>query len=105
MPTIVQRNAGHGTVIPESELTIYTAGEFKASLEGALAGCDSLEIDLAEVSEMDTAGLQLLLAAKRKAQSSGKALTLKGHGEAVLHALELCGVTRDFGDVAGGGTK
>lgn len=98
MPTIVQRNEGHTTVIPESEMTIYTAGELKASLEGAFAGCESLEIDLAEVSEMDTAGLQLLLAAKRKARSGGKTLCLKGHSEAVLHVFELCGVTGYLGD-------
>lgn len=99
MPTIVQRNEGHTTVIPESEMTIYTAGEFKASLEQALAGCERLEIDLAEVSEMDTAGLQLLLAARRKAENSGKALCLKGHSEAVRQVFELCNVTDYFGDV------
>jgi anti-sigma B factor antagonist len=100
MPTIVQRDAGYTTVVPESEMTIYTAGEFKASLEGALAGCEHLEIDLAEVSELDSAGLQLLLAARRKARSSGKTFHLKGSSEAVRQVFALCNVTGDFGDPA-----
>ena len=49
----------------EGELTIYTAAETKARLLPLLAQCIDLEIDLSQVNEMDSAGLQLLILAKR----------------------------------------
>jgi anti-sigma B factor antagonist len=47
---------------------------------------------------MDSAGLQLLLAAKKTAQQSGYPLHLIMHSHAVLDALELCQLTAFFGD-------
>ncbi len=94
MPTVVQRDNVRVTrLVPEGELTIYAAAEFKANLENALAASENIEIDLAGVSEMDTAGLQLLLAARREAQRCGKSLRLKDCSEAVHDVFELCGMT------------
>lgn len=92
MPTMVQRDNGRVSWVPEGEMTIYTAAEFKTSLASALAACEDLEIHLADVSEMDTAGLQLLLAARREAERCGKSLRLKDCSVAVLDVFELCGV-------------
>jgi anti-anti-sigma regulatory factor len=47
---------------------------------------------------MDSAGLQLLLAAKKTAQQGGYPLHLIMHSHAVLDALELCQLTAFFGD-------
>ena len=54
------------------ELSIYRAAELCQALQAwlpqALAcGNDAVYLDLAEVSDMDTAGLQLLLAVQRSA--------------------------------------
>ena len=54
------------------DLTIYHALDQKNALLDALAACDELELDLMPVSEMDTAGLQLLILLKKEAQRSGK---------------------------------
>lgn len=82
----------------EGELTIYTAAELKGRLLEALAAPEPLEIDLSQVSEIDTAGLQLLMLAKREAAARGTSLTLTGHSHAVIECLDLCNLTAAFGD-------
>jgi len=57
-----------------------------------------LQVDLSGVSEVDGAGVQLLLAAKREAQHRGGTLTLIGHPPQFIEALELTDLARDFGD-------
>ena len=47
---------------------------------------------------MDSAGLQLLLAAKKTMQQGGYPLHLVMHSHAVLDALELCQLAAFFGD-------
>ena len=61
---------------PEGELSIYTAADSKVALLNALAGAEDLEIDLASVTEIDTAGVQLLILLKREANRQGKRLVL-----------------------------
>jgi len=82
----------------EGEMTIYTAMELKDQLLAPLAQCAAVEFDLAGISEMDSAGLQLLIMAKREATASGKTLNLSGHSPAVLEILELCQLEGFFGD-------
>ena len=50
------------------DLTIYHALEQKAILLDALAAVDELELDLAQIDEIDSAGLQLLILLKQEAQ-------------------------------------
>jgi len=54
----------------EGPLTIYDAGTLKVQLQAMLEKTegDGLELDLAQVTEIDTAGLQLLLLAQRESQ-------------------------------------
>lgn len=83
---------------PEGELTIYTAADFKARLMEMLAKCQAMEIDLSQVGEMDTAGLQLLILAKRESQARNLDLDIVRHGAAVVEVLDLCNMTAFFGD-------
>ena len=80
------------------EMTIYAAALLKESLLTTIEDCPELEIDLAKVSEIDTAGLQLLILAKRQAAASDKTLTLIGHSHPVLELLELYNMASFFGD-------
>jgi anti-anti-sigma factor len=82
----------------EGELTIYTASTLKASLLTFLNSGDELEINLAEVTEIDTAGLQLLILIKREAAKAGKLLSFVMHSNVVLETLELANLTSAFGD-------
>jgi len=82
----------------EGELTIYTAGELKARLLEALAGTDALELNLGDVTEIDTAGAQLLILTKREAALAGKRLTLSEHSPAVMELIEQFNLAGWFGD-------
>ncbi len=79
-------------------MTIYEAIEHKQALLGALAECEDLEIDLSGVSEMDTAGIQLLVLAKREAARHDKRLRLTAHSAASLDAIDMYDLGGYFGD-------
>lgn len=82
----------------EGVISIYTAAEFKAQLLPHLAQPSELEIDLSQVSELDGAGLQQLLLAKREATRVGVTLRLVWHSRAVLEVFDLCNLAAFFGD-------
>lgn len=80
------------------EMTIYAAAELKPRLLGPIESCAKIEIDLTGVGEIDTAGLQLLILAKRQAIAAGKSLRLTGHSGPVTELLELYNLAAFFGD-------
>ena len=83
----------------DGEMTIYRAAELKESLLDALAATDAvLEVNLAGVHEIDTAGVQLLMIAKREAANRGRVLRLTAHSRAVAAAFELLNLAGHFGD-------
>ena len=61
----------------EGELTVSNAVVLRERLLEALGQSDQVEIDLAGVTAVDLAGLQLLCSAHRTAVAQGKILTLK----------------------------
>ena len=79
----------------DGEVTIYTVGEIKADLALVIREHDETEIDLGSVEEMDTAGLQLMLMAKR---CEGKKVRFVNHSAAVLRLLELANLGSQLGD-------
>ena len=82
----------------EGEMTIYFAAQAKDSLIAAMADCNEIEMNLGQISEIDTAGLQLLALAKREAVDSSKPLHFVAHSQAVLDMLDLCNLAGVFGD-------
>ena len=80
------------------EMTIYNALAMKTSILATLQKHKEVEIDLAKVSEMDSAGLQLLLLAKREAGNRNKSLRLTNHSEATLELFNLYHIAEHFGD-------
>lgn len=87
-------NGGEEHVLQlEPELTIYGAGALRERLAAALGALDAgVVVDLAGVCEIDSAGLQVLMAARRDADARGLALRFAGHAPAVLEAFALCGL-------------
>jgi anti-sigma B factor antagonist len=80
------------------DLTIYTAATLKEEIVNLLEQSADISIDLAHVSEMDTAGLQLLILAKKEATVRGGELQLLAHSPAVLAVLDMCNMANYFGD-------
>lgn len=82
----------------EGEMTIYRASELKSTILPHLSQADEIEIDLSKVQEIDSAGLQLLIATKLEAVAHDKKLRFVGHSKPVLEALDLCDLVAFFGD-------
>jgi anti-sigma B factor antagonist len=79
----------------EGELTIYRAMELKSAL---LADPPITVIDLSGVTDLDSAGVQLLMLAKKTALAHGRDVQLVGHSPVVLDVFELLNVAAYFGD-------
>ncbi|HOL63864.1 MAG TPA: STAS domain-containing protein [Accumulibacter sp.] len=82
----------------EEEMTIYQAPAQKERLLAALQNTDRLELDLSAVSNIDSAGLQLLILLKREVQQHGKQLAIVAHSAAVQQVLDFCNLAGTFGD-------
>lgn len=80
------------------ELTIYHAAETKPELLTAFDHSAEMELNLADVSEIDSAGLQLLILAKKEAVMVGKQLRLTDHSPAVVEFIQLFDLAGYFGD-------
>ncbi|MBN9422722.1 MAG: STAS domain-containing protein [Candidatus Accumulibacter sp.] len=80
------------------DLTIYHALGQKQALLEALDAAGELELDLAQVSEMDTAGLQLLILLKKEAQRAGKRVAIVAHSQAVREMIDFCNMATELGD-------
>lgn len=87
-----------GRFRPQGELTIYTAAEHRACLVDLLAQHRAIEVDLSAVSELDTAGLQLLILAKHEADRRGARLRMVGHSAAVTEVFDALDLVGYFGD-------
>jgi anti-sigma B factor antagonist len=82
------------------ELTIRTAAEEKAGLLAflditAAEGAD-VELDLSGVTELDTAGVQLLLMGRREARAQGRQLRLVEPSPTVVELLKIAHLSTDL---------
>lgn len=73
----------------DGEFNIYSAVDFKVQLLVSLTQCRSLEVDVSGVTEIDTAGVQMLILAKREAAQRAVGFRMDAHGGAVGAALKL----------------
>jgi|SRR5690625_2501855 len=78
------------------DLTIFQVGQLWPALKDSLAQVQ--EIDLVEVNEFDTAGVQLLLMLKRAAAEQQQPLHLVNHSVAITDLLGLINVGGMLGD-------
>lgn len=74
------------------ELCIFNAAELKEQLLGVLGDEVKCALDLSQVTEIDTAGIQLLLLAKQEATRLGGSLDLFDHSESMREAISLLNV-------------
>lgn len=93
----MQQQGRHTRLQISGELTIYDALALQRALLDGLGACDSLELDLAAVTDLDAAGLQQLMLLCRQARATGKTLQVS-HSDATRDVLALCGLNVDFGE-------
>lgn len=99
MLTLERDPEADGVLRLGGELTIYHAGELRQALLGDAAAMTGVHtLDLSAVEEFDTAGLQVLLMARRAADAAGGRLQLRAHSEAVREVIDRYGLAAHFGD-------
>ena len=91
----IKRKGKTARVALTGELSIYSVAEIKAGLSEAMSSANEIEVDLSGITEMDTAGLQLMLIAKR---NPGKQVRFANHPAAVLRLVDLANLAGVFGD-------
>ncbi len=82
----------------EGEMTIFVAQELKLELQAPLSNSSEIEVDLSQVTEIDAAGLQIMLTAKIDSIASQSKLRFINHSPAVQEILELSDLVGFFGD-------
>lgn len=98
MSNTFEKKKGVGYLAVNDEMTIYTAAAQKSELLGYLSDVNELELNLAGVTEIDSAGLQILMAMKNTAQSLGREIRFTQHSKAVIEVLELLKLSTRFAD-------
>jgi anti-sigma B factor antagonist len=79
-----------GCIRLDGELTMHRAEEIRPLLLASLPTDGAVaRVDLSQVSEIDTAGLQLLMAASRETVNRGTSLQIVAASQAVRETLEL----------------
>lgn len=92
-----KKNKNVTTLVIEGELTIYQVGVAKQELfkdYQKLTG--DVALDLQQVTEIDTAGVQLLLFAKKLFSDMGKTLYISKNNDAVENVLNALDVNQQF---------
>jgi anti-sigma B factor antagonist len=88
---------GYVTLRVSGEIDLHTAPSLRdAALAALRKHGATLRIDLREVPFMDSTGLEVLLATRRRAELEGGSLTLLGPTPAVRRVIEVTGLGKLF---------
>ena len=98
MIEVQQTKKGFIQLSVKSEMTIYTAHEQKKQLLEHLKSAKHIQLDLMDVTEIDCAGIQLLMFLKQEAAERQRELVITQHSRAVVEAIELLNLSTYFGD-------
>ncbi|MBN1907810.1 MAG: STAS domain-containing protein [Deltaproteobacteria bacterium] len=79
---IVHRNVDTG-----ASLSVFRAAELHALIFEAYREADTIEIDMVNVTDCDTAGIQLLYSLKKSSLRDGKKIIIKNISRAVENTL------------------
>jgi anti-sigma B factor antagonist len=81
----------------EGKMTACMVDELGEAILPAIVYSQEIEIDLSQVSEIDLAGLRLMVDAKMEAISRDKKLRFTGHSRPVAEILGQCDLSGFFG--------
>jgi anti-sigma B factor antagonist len=90
-------DAAPAALTVEGEMTVYRAVELKDAILGALRRSGPVELDLSRVTEIDSAGIQVLLLGKQLATARHQELRLTAISPAVDEVLALLNLRGHLG--------
>lgn len=93
--SIIERKdkSGESIMAIKGDVTIYTAVEICNEILHKIKNAGKINFDLSEISAIDTAGLQLLLAARRETKSGKQNIILSNPSGEVTRISSLYGIT------------
>ena len=92
MKITTSRIGGTSTIKIQGDLVISGVAQAKPEIVAAMADATEIELDLGEVDDCDTAGLQLLLMARASANALGKRLATTARSAPFREAMERTGI-------------
>lgn len=79
-------------LVMNEDMTIYAIADIKQQLSEELEIHDSFEVDLSNVEEIDSSGIQLLLALKSELKHKQKKFRLEKISDAAAKLIEIYGL-------------
>lgn len=99
MEILVTEQSENGSNLQlKGSLVISVVKSTWSSLQEHLSGEGTLEVDLSEIDEIDSAGFQILIQMKRAHREGFRKVAYRAHSAGVLQFLELYGLAGEFGD-------
>jgi anti-anti-sigma factor len=83
-------------VVAHGEIDLATGDQFAEALDAAMATGSSIELDLRNVTFMDSTGIAVLLAARRRLGETPEAIVLVDPHPAVHRIFQLSGIEQLF---------
>lgn len=97
MSQALRATSGATVLHIERALTVYQYIHLEKKLRAALHDAGTLQVDLSQVTEIDSTGVQLLVMAKRWAQPRHCQIALLNPSPVAREFLHLCGLDHFFG--------
>ncbi|MBK8394490.1 MAG: STAS domain-containing protein [Leptospiraceae bacterium] len=94
----ITNQTNHCKISLVGRCTIYTVSKLKESFIEVIAANQNILIDLEKVTDFDTAGLQLFIAAKNMGTRENKKIKFISHPVCIIALFDLYGLTSFFGD-------
>lgn len=82
----------------DGELTIYTCADKKQELTVVMSesGKADIDLDLSQVTEIDTAGLQLLILMKTRMTQEERQMNVTAYNDVIQDVMDLCNLSGLF---------
>lgn len=94
----MSENTSKLAVLKPESMTIYEATELHTLFITTLRDYEQIEVDLSNVAEIDSAGLQLMVAFKNDAKKQKVSMSFTSHSREVIDLFDMFNMTRFFGD-------
>ncbi len=92
----VQAEGAKATIALEGKLTVQTSPDLEAAINGLDSTVNELEIDLAKVDYVASAGLRVLVAAEKLVTSRGGSMKLLNPNDDVHEVFDMTGLSDVF---------
>lgn len=92
----VEKAGGLTRFLIEGDMSIYHAVDLKKCILENLPGSEAAEFDLNGVSDMDTAGAQLLMFALREGRAGKTPVRIIAHSSATKRIFDLYNLNGNF---------